>query len=152
MMDFAKWLQEQRIEAGLGNPDEDGMHLASLADGTRYWELPPGGGAVDEAGVTRWTIKEFDDDYAPSAGDEENKLLVSTKATAVNLIMSPDRFETGSQLTVFQYGAGQITIVKGTGVEVRTPETLTFNEQYGSVTFIQVYPNDWMIAGRMTPA
>jgi hypothetical protein len=39
MKEFSSWLQNQQIEAGLGNPDEDGWHLASDADGTRYWEV-----------------------------------------------------------------------------------------------------------------
>ena len=151
MMEFARWLQEQQIEAGLGNPDEDGWHLASDADGTRYWEAPPGLAETEDA-TTRWSIKSFDDDYAPIEGDDNNVMLLSTAATAVNVVMEPDRFPVGSQLLIWQYGAGQITIVEGTDVNVRTPETLTFNEQYASVSLIQAYPNDWMIAGRMTPA
>lgn len=151
MMEFAKWLQEQRIESNLGNPDGDGYHLASDADGTRYWEPPPSL-EDDEESIQRWIIKEFDTDYAPTEGDENRTVLVSTSASAVNLLMEPDRFAPGSQLMIWQYGAGQITIVEGTGVNVRTPETLTFNEQYATVSMIQAYPNDWLIAGRMTPA
>jgi len=153
--DWAEWFARQRIEADLGNPDEDGWHLASDADGTRYWEAPPATQETDEGddpSIVRWTIKEFDDDYSPVFGDEKNVLLVSTSASGVNVYIEEDAFRDGSQLTVYQYGAGQVTIVAGTNVSVRTPETLTFNEQYGTVTLIQVFANDWVIAGRMTPA
>lgn len=153
MKEFSSWLQNQQIEAGLGNPEEDGWHLASDADGTRYWEAPPTLGNNDpDDPASRWSIKTFDDDYAPSAGDEDNVLLVSMAASAVNVTLEPDRFKDGSQLFIYQYGAGQITMVAGTGVSIRTPETLTFNEQYATVSVVLVFPNDWLIAGRMTPA
>jgi hypothetical protein len=153
LKEFASWLQNQQIEAGLGNPERDGYHLASDADGTRYWEPPPSLNPDDEdAETTRWKIKAFEDDYAPIPGDDRNTLLVSTASSAVNLNMFQDIFEVGSQLFIWQYGAGQITVAEGTNVTVRTPETLTFNEQYASISMVQVFPNEWLIAGRMTPA
>jgi hypothetical protein len=155
LRDWAEWFARQKIEADLGNPDEDGWHLASDADGTRYWEAPPTTETAtedgDDPGIVRWTIKEFDADYSPSFGDEKNVLLVSTSGSARNVYIEEDAFRDGSQLTVYQYGAGQVTIVAGTNVSVKTPNNLTINEQYGSVTLIQVYANDWFIAGRTTP-
>ena len=152
--EWATWFARQEIEAGIGNPPQDGYHLASLADGTRYWEAPPGTDTEDDDDETvdRWTIKEFDGDYTPSAGDEDNTLLVSISASATDLILTADVFAVGSQLTCWQYGAGQVTVDdSASGVTVRTPTNKTINEQYGSITLIQVYSNEWMIAGRMTP-
>ncbi len=37
MMEMAKWLQEQQIEAGLGNPDFSDYILSSTAAGARSW-------------------------------------------------------------------------------------------------------------------
>lgn len=105
---------------------------------------------VVDGGVQLWTIKEFAESYSPVAEDADNILLVSTSATAVNCTIEPV-FDVGSQLTVYQYGAGQVTIVAGTGVTIRTPSNLTINEQYGTITLIQYLNNDWLIAGRMTP-
>ena len=155
LRDWGEWFARQQIEARLGNPERDGYHLASTADGERYWEAPPGFPDEDDDGddptIVRWTIFEFDEDYSPSFGDEKNVLLVSTSATAKNVYIEEDAFRQGSQLTVYQYGAGQVTIVAGTNVSVKTPNNLTINEQYGSVTLIHVFPNDWFIAGRTTP-
>ena len=153
LRDWGEWFARQKIEAGLGNPDTDGQHLASNADGTRYWEAPPGFVSPDAApgeNAQRWNIKTFDTDTSPIAGDEDNVLLVCVAAGAINFFIEEDIFPQGSQLTVYQYGAGQITIVAGTNVSVKTPSNLTFSEQYATVTFIQVFPNDWVVAGRMT--
>ncbi len=105
---------------------------------------------IIDGGLQLWTIKEFADDYAPVAEDADNVLLVSTSGSGVNLTINPV-FDIGSQLTIYQYGAGQVTVVAGTGVTIRTPTNLTFNEQYGTVTLIEYLNNDWLIAGRMTP-
>ena len=77
-------------------------------------------------------------------------LLVSTSATAVTVTIN-SVFEEGSQLTIYQFGAGQVTVAGGTGVTIKTPTNLTINEQYGTVTLIHYLDNDWIIAGRMTP-
>jgi len=146
--DWASWFARQEIESGLGNPERDGMHLASLADGTRYWESPPGLTETED-GVQRWTIKEIEDDYAPAEPDDDNILLLFTKATAMNCTMEPDRFQLGAQLTYMQYGAGTVTFVEGTGVSIHTPSGLDINEQYGTISMIQVKANEWMFAGRM---
>ena len=105
---------------------------------------------VIDGGVQLWTIKEFAESYAPIEEDADNVLLVSTSATAVTVTIN-SVFSEGSQLTIYQYGAGQVTVAGGTNVTVRTPTNLTINEQYGTVTLIQYLINDWVIAGRMTP-
>lgn len=154
LRDWASWFARQEIESGLGNPERDGYHLASLADGTRYWEAPPNLEDDDDAdtddGATIWTIKEFDGSYTPIDGDHNNTLLVSTSGSAVNVTIGPDIFPEGAQLTVWQYGAGTVTFVEGSGVDIRTPSGLAVNEQYGSISLIQAFPNDWMFAGRMS--
>lgn len=37
MAEFSKWLQEQQIEADLGNPSKDGSVLSSTKAGVRSW-------------------------------------------------------------------------------------------------------------------
>ena len=105
---------------------------------------------IIDGGIQLWTIKEFAVSYTPVAEDADNVLLVSTAATGVTVTIDPV-FDVGSQLTIYQYGAGQVTLAGGTGVTIRTPTNLTINEQYGTVTLIEYLNNDWVIAGRMTP-
>lgn len=126
---------------------------AAVPVGTADFVLTSNGAGAaptfQEAGL--WTIETFTDNYTLVAADK-SKLKKSTKATAVNLTVAPDIFAEGNQVTIYQSGAGQITLVAGAGVTIRTPSTLTFNEQYGSVTLICLGSNEWFIAGRMTPA
>jgi hypothetical protein len=98
----------------------------------------------------RWEIVTFSGNYSPSAPDA-GKLLISTSGSATDFTINSGVFELGDQLVVWQYGAGQVTVVAGSGTTIRTPTTLTINEQYGSVTLIMGLSEEWMIAGRMTP-
>ena len=96
------------------------------------------------------TIKNFSASYTAVTEDANDVLLVSTSGSGVNVTIG-QVFDVGDQLRVYQYGAGQVTVVAGTGVTIRTPTNLTLTDQYSTVTLTQVYQNDWVIEGRMTP-
>ena len=88
--------------------------------------------------------------FALRDGDD-GKLLRSMGGSATNLTVPPSWIngEKG-QVVIMQYGAGTVTVVAGSGVTIRTPSTLVFNEQYGTVTLIQIANNEYVIAGRMS--
>lgn len=104
---------------------------------------------INRGGDPAWTINEFSASYTATAEDTNNVLLVSTSATGVTVTIPP-ALAIGAQLTIYQYGAGQVTVAGGSGVTIRTPTTLVFNEQYATVTLIHYKLNDWLIAGRMS--
>lgn len=75
-------------------------------------------------------------------------------ASAVNFTVPPNAsvaFEIGAALQVCQYGAGQVTIVAGAGVTLRTPTgTLTTRAQYSIVGLQQRAANEWIVSGDLT--
>lgn len=126
------------------------INAQDVGDGTQTTNVTQTVQQVIDGGIQLWTIKPFAESYAPVAEDADNVLLVSTAATGVTVTIN-SVFEEGSQLTIYQFGAGQVTVAGGTGVTIKTPTNLTINEQYGTVTLIHYLDNDWIIAGRMTP-
>lgn len=75
-------------------------------------------------------------------------------ASAVNFTVPPNSsvaFDVGAVLEVCQYGAGQVTLVAGAAVTLRTPTgTLTTRAQYSSVTLRQRATNEWIVGGDLT--
>ncbi len=98
---------------------------------------------------TKWEIKDFSGNYTTQAEDV-GKLLRSTGASATNVTIDVDSILTGEQFTVMQYGAGVVTFVAGTGVTIRSPASLVFNDQYGTITVIGIDGGEVLLAGRMT--
>lgn len=116
-----------------------------------------GGGEVTQTVVIEgasdgclYEIKDIDADYALSSEDA-GKILRSTAATGITVTFNSGVFQIGEQITVYQAGAGQVTIAAGSGVTINTPATLTIFDQYASVSLVLVENDDWFIAGRMTP-
>ena len=97
-----------------------------------------------------WSIEDIDGDYSLS-NNSQDTVYRQTSSSASDITVEPNIFGEGEQVVILRYGTGAVTIVAGTGVTIRTPSTLTINEQYGSVTLILIGDNEWMIAGRMTP-
>jgi hypothetical protein len=137
LADWSRWMRDQEVSGSVASST-----TTTEADGTTT--------TVTTTAGTSWTIVEFSGSYTLRSGDE-GKLLVSTGSGATNVTIDPGTFSIGDQIVVWQYGTGAVTIVAGSGTTIRTPTSLVINEQYGSVTLIEVYNNEWMIAGRMTP-
>ena len=75
-------------------------------------------------------------------------------ATANTVTIPPNSsvaFEIDTACTVIQLGAGQVTIVAGAGVTLRTADgKLKLRVQYSSCTMIQRAINDWYVIGDTT--
>jgi hypothetical protein len=76
------------------------------------------------------------------------------KATANNLTVpanSSVAFEVGTTIEVFQYGAGQTTIVAGGGVTLRSSGgKLKLTAQYSSATLRKIATDEWAVAGELS--
>jgi hypothetical protein len=88
-------------------------------------------------------------------GDAENGVSIS-KATAVNLTVPPFSsvaFPVGTSILIAQEGAGQITIVEGSGVTVNyaAAYTLKLSEQYSLATLVNRSTNVWLLVGDLEP-
>lgn len=82
--------------------------------------------------------------------DDAGAIVELNKATAVNLTVPPNAsvaFPVGTQITLSQIGAGQVTVVAGSGVTIRTPDTLKLAEQYAMAALYKRGTNEWVLAG-----
>lgn len=84
--------------------------------------------------------------------DDAGAILEMNKATGVNVTVPPNSavaFPTGTQITLSQIGAGQVTVVAGAGVTIRTPDTLKLAEQYATAMLYKRGTNEWVLAGNL---
>src|SRR5688572_5520865 len=94
--------------------------------------------------------------YTLVAGDA-GKLITLNNAAAITLTLPQDSDVTiaiGTYLDIYQLGAGQVTVVAGSGATLRIPSTLTgkIREQYGSVGVQKILANTWRIFGDLEAA
>lgn len=83
------------------------------------------------------------------------KLVTLTNAAAITLTVPPNSsvaFPIGSQVLLYQGGAGQVTITPGAGVTVRSQGTkLKINGQYGIGGIVKVATDEWVAFGNLVP-
>ena len=114
-------------------------------------------GATGEDGVNapaNVVINTQTDSYTLVLADANVSLVEMNKATANNLTIPPNSsvaFPTGAQILLVQYGAGQTTIVAGSGVTIRSKDgNLKLTGQYSGATLIQRAENEWHLFGDLT--
>lgn len=83
-----------------------------------------------------------------------SKVVEMNKATANDLTVPPNSsvaFPTGTVVEVFQYGAGQTTVVAGSGVTVRSSGgALKLSGQYSGASLRKIDTNEWCLVGDIT--
>jgi hypothetical protein len=82
---------------------------------------------------------------------DADKLVEMNVGSANNLTVplnSSVAFNTGTQILLAQYGAGQTTIVATSGVTIRSNGAkLKLNAQYSGATLIKIAENEWYLFG-----
>jgi hypothetical protein len=82
------------------------------------------------------------------------KLVEMNVASANNLTVPPNStvaFDTGTQLKIAQYGAGQTTVVAGSGVTIRSAGgALKLTSQYSIATLTKIATDEWYLEGDIT--
>ena len=133
IVEWSRWMRDQELTST--------TTTTTTVDGTT---------TTTTTSSNRWVVEDFSGHYTLRDGDD-GKLLRSTGGSATNLTV-PKGWLSGEkgQVVIMQYGAGTVTVVAASGVTIRTPSTLVFNEQYGTVTLIQIDNNEYVIAGRMS--
>jgi hypothetical protein len=90
--------------------------------------------------------------YTLVIGDA-GKMVEMNVGSANNLTVPPASsvgFDTGVTIYVSQYGAGQTSIVAGSGVTIRSTNSwLKINAQYGIVGLTKVGSNEWYLYGNL---
>lgn len=83
------------------------------------------------------------------------RLVIIDAATGKNLTVPPNSavaFPVGTRVDLGADGAGQVTVVAGSGVTVRTPETLKLRKQFAKATLIKRDTDTWDIEGNLEAA
>ena len=99
-----------------------------------------------------WTIFDIAVDITAFTLQKSNEFVMvrSLASSAISITVPGDQeFEIGTQISFYQKGAGQITLVADAGVTLNTPTTLKSESQYSTMTIIQEEGNEWMVAGRI---
>lgn len=82
------------------------------------------------------------------------KIVEMNVSTANDLTVPPESsvlFQSGSQIHIIQYGAGQTTIVAGSGVTIRSDSgRLKIAARYTGATLIKCGTNEWYLVGSLT--
>lgn len=75
-------------------------------------------------------------------------------ATGKNVTVPPNSsvaFPIGTEILVAQYGAGQVTFVEGSGVEIRSSGgKLKLIGQYSAATLVKRATDEWYLFGEIT--
>jgi hypothetical protein len=85
---------------------------------------------------------------------DDGKLVTMSNASANNFTVPPNSsvaFGIGTQLNIAQLGAGQTTIVAGSGVTLNSAGTkLKLGAQYALATCVKTATNEWFVVGNLS--
>jgi hypothetical protein len=91
--------------------------------------------------------------YTLVAGDAGD-LVTLTNASAITLTVPTNAtvpFAIGTQITILQNGAGQVTVAGAVGVTlVATDSSTKLRTQYAAATLIKIATNSWVLIGDIT--
>jgi hypothetical protein len=112
--------------------------------GPTFGEFRPDGGVVTRTSTA----------YSYGLG-ETNCWVRHANAAAITATVLPHAqvpYPIGTEITAEQAGAGQVTIVAGSGVTINSPATLKTNAQWSVVVLKQVDTDVWTLAGDIAPS
>ena len=81
---------------------------------------------------------------------DAHKFIEGNHATGLNITVPPNSsvaFDVGTQITFQQTAAGAITFVQGSGVTIRSSETLKTRKSNSMATLIKTATDTWALAG-----
>ena len=133
-----------RSNAGVNWSATQGQYLHAVYDETNsLWYCSP----WDATTAARWQFVEFSGDRTLVQTDAF-KMLKSTGAAAQSVTvppMSQVAWAVGDEVSFYQYGAGVLTLVEGTGVTINTPSDLIMGSQYGTMVIVMDDDDQWFI-------
>jgi hypothetical protein len=84
-------------------------------------------------------------------GSDKDKLVQASNAGAITITVPPSTFSANDQLSVVQYGAGQVTFAAGAGVTIistgATAAAPKLRAQYSAASIICTASNTFLIVG-----
>ena len=101
----------------------------------------------------RWTVHATGTtktaDYTAALVDESSYIWMNV-GSANNFTVPPNSsvaFDNGTMMTIINYGAGQTTIVAGSGVTLYSSPGLKLRAQYSVATIVKYTTDTWLVFG-----
>lgn len=148
---FVLWQQQAAL---LGAPDQEiakaqtEMAIARLI--TTYLAALVAGGTG--GGSPSLLENPYTDDHILVLADAD-RLVSMTKGSANSLTVPPDAdvdFLIGTQIAIIQRGAGETSIVAGSGVTIQSADgALSLTGQYATAALVKLATNTWLLAGSL---
>lgn len=86
--------------------------------------------------------------------NEANSFVKCNKATAMNCTVPPNSsvaFVVGTEIELFAYGVGTVTVVPGSGVTIRSKDSnLIIDGQYAGAALKKIGTDEWVLVGSLT--
>jgi hypothetical protein len=133
--------------------------------GTQKFAVSLDGTLTFQDGSTQTTAATYDPNfivntqsgttYTLVAGDAQ-KLVTLSNASAITLTVASNATQAlpvGTQITISQFGVGQVTVVGASSpnpVTINATPGLKLRTQYSSATLIQVSTNNWLMVGDLS--
>jgi hypothetical protein len=128
--------------------------LRQYNSGTSSWEVVVVGasGTNGTNGQFYTAVTTYSASTVTAAIGDLGALVLLSNATSCAVTIPPSYGSTGDTITLVQYGAGQVTVVAGSGVTLRYSTTLKTRSQYAAITAIKLGTNEWLVAGDTAPS
>ena len=111
--------------------------------------ISAGGATISQTGINAQTGTTYTLLLA-----DHGKLVTLNNGSAITLTIPPNStaaFPTGTEITLTQLGAGQVTIAAGSGVTAYAADAeLKTRVQYSSAVLTKIASDTWLIAGDLT--
>ena len=130
--------------------------------GTQKFAVSLDGTLTFQDGSTQTTAATYDPNFVVNAqtgttytlvaGDAQ-KLVTLSNASAITLTVASNATQAlpvGTQITISQFGVGQVTVVGATSpspVTINATPGLKLRTQYSSATLVQVSTDNWLLVG-----
>lgn len=145
------YIQGQAVTNGGNTYTANDAHTSGATfagDLAGHWTTLPVG-----SGGSLVTVTAVTDDYTLVLGDA-SKAVEMTAATAKTITVPPNAsvaFDVGTVIEVARLGAGTVNILAGSGVTIRSPQTLTaLASQYSVASLRKRATNEWVLAGDLS--
>jgi hypothetical protein len=133
--------------------------------GTQKFAVSLDGTLTFQDGSTQTTAATYDPNFVVNAqtgttytlvaGDAQ-KLVTLSNASAITLTVASNATQAlpvGTQITISQFGVGQVTVVGASSpnpVTINATPGLKLRTQYSSATLVQVSTNNWLLVGDLS--
>ena len=150
-------LHNQERAAINGKPDSfvelDDTPSSLTGEGGKTLIVNNAGDGLELAQAVPVPVNVQNDDYTLVL-DDAGRAVEMDKATANDVTVPPNSsvaFPVGTVVEIVQVGAGQTTVVEGSGVTVETPETLVLQGQWSTVRLRKRSSDGWVLSGDVEP-